>query len=93
MSKKYVRFGAGWRRETKDNGTEFTTVSTVSKDEDAYMDYNPKTKQKTKVKMWLQIEGENEPRQVTNFTIFPNEIDHEKYPSAPNFNVTAVFEE
>lgn len=91
MSKKYVKFGAAWLKQTNKDGTEFISVATKTKGEDSYINKD-RAGNKVKTKLWLQVEG-NEPIQIEGFSVFPSNVDKTKYPTAPDFEVTCSFEE
>lgn len=92
MAKKYVKFGSAWLKQTQKDGKEFISVSAKSKGEDSYVNKDFKTGKVSKTKLWLQMD-DGEPVQIEGFSVFPTNIDHDKYPSAPNFEVTASFED
>ena len=89
---KYVKFGVAWMKQTKKDGREFISVSTKSKDSDAYVNKDFKTGKISKTKLFLQVD-DAEPVQVESFSVFPTNVDTSKYPSAPNFEVTLTVEE
>lgn len=88
---KTVKFGSAWSKVSK-KGNDFLSVSVKSKDSEFFVDKNVKTGTATKTRLWLEIDGQ-EPIQVSNFNVFSNEIDHEKYPTAPQYNVVVILED
>jgi hypothetical protein len=92
MAKRYVSFGSAWKKTANNDGTEFVSVSVKSKGQDGFVNKNAKTGTQTKTKIWLQI-GEADPVLLEGFTIFPSGADKDRYPTAPDYSVTASFED
>jgi hypothetical protein len=89
---KYVKFGVAWMKQTKKDGREFLSASVKTKDSDAYVNKDFKTGKVSKTKLFLQVDDQ-EPVQVESFSVFPTNVDLEKYPTAPNFELTLTVEE
>lgn len=92
MTRKYVKFGAGWNKQVQKDGTEFISVSTKSKGQEVFVDKNSKTGSQTQTRLFLQI-GDNDPVVLDGFSVFPSGADTEKYPTAPQYTITASFED
>lgn len=88
MSKKFINFGAGWFK-TSQNGNNFISVSTTSRDKDHFEDVKPKSGEKTTTRLWLEVDG-GEPRLISGFCVFPT--DKTEGSKGPDYRFTFIEE-
>ena len=89
---RFVKVGSAWCKVSKQNNKEFLSCSVKSKDTEYFLDKNPKTGNQTKTKLYLQI-NEDEPVLVSSLSVFPNEVDKDKFPNAPDFSLLVALED
>jgi uncharacterized protein (DUF736 family) len=89
MSKKFINFGAGWLK-TSEKGNSFISVVAKSKDKDQYEDTNIKSGDKTRTRLWLQVD-DGEPELVSGFCVFPT--DKQEGSKGPDYRMTFIRDE